>query len=117
MGNEKSLLGKVSFCKGPKLGDQKLKGDLGVIGNDTGKTDKDLKTDDQVSESGLYSMGIDDCFKIKTRSSIYQISLTARCRMDWMWLTSKVKKQIWSLMKCADERWWGWNQNWEECAC
>lgn len=45
------------------------------MGNDTGKTSKDLKTDGQVSESGLYSIGRDDCFKNKNRFSLYTIAL------------------------------------------
>ena len=54
MGNEKNLLGDFGhLCQRPCAWGLDLKGDLGVMGNDTGKTDRDLKTDSQVSRVDL----------------------------------------------------------------
>lgn len=48
--------------------------DLGMMGDENGKVGRDLKTEDQFSESRLYSVGIVNSFKNRTRFSLYSHS-------------------------------------------
>lgn len=45
-----------------------------MMGDENGKVGRDLKTEDQFSESRLYSVGIVNSFKNRTRFSLYSHS-------------------------------------------